>query len=110
MGFLRAWDPDGWQAFALQLVQLRHYPQNVQIVPDAVRGDAGIEFFSTDGCLYQCYAPEEVADVGKAASAMKEKARRDLNKLSTVQTPMRAVGLKSSTAARICGRSLAGSR
>jgi hypothetical protein len=75
MGFLRAWDPDGWQAFALQLVQLRHYPQNVQIVPDAVRGDAGIEFFSTDGCLYQCYAPEEVADVGKAASAMKEKAR-----------------------------------
>jgi hypothetical protein len=81
MGFLRAWDPDGWQTFALQLVQLRHNPQNVQIVPDAVRGDAGIEFFSTNGCLYQCYAPEEVTDVSKAASAMKEKARRDLNKL-----------------------------
>ena len=81
MGFRRAWDPDGWQTFALQLVQRRHKPQNVQIVPDTVSGDAGIEFFSTDGCLYQCYAPEEVTDVGKAASAMKSKGRRDLNKL-----------------------------
>jgi hypothetical protein len=85
MGFQRAWDPDGWQGFAFQLVQLRHKPQNVQIVPDAVRGDAGIEFFTTDGCLYQCYAPEEVTDVRKAASAMKEKGRRDLNKLVKFQ-------------------------
>jgi hypothetical protein len=77
----RAWDPDGWQVFALKLVQRRHGPQNVQIVPDRVRGDAGIEFFSTDGCLYQCYAPEEVSDTAKAASAMKAKASRDLQKL-----------------------------
>ena len=83
MSYRRAWDGDGWQAFALRLVQLRHKPQNVQIMPDTVRGDAGIEFFSTDGCLYQCYAPQEVSDVAKAASAMKEKARRDLRKLTT---------------------------
>jgi hypothetical protein len=83
MSYRRAWDGDAWQAFALRLVQLRHRPQNVQIVPDTVRGDAGIEFFSTDGCLYQCYAPQEVSDVAKAASAMKEKARRDLRKFIT---------------------------
>lgn len=77
----RAWDADGWQLFALKLVQRRHGPANVQIVPDRVRGDAGIEFFSTDGCLYQCYAPEEVSDTAKAASAMKAKASRDLQKL-----------------------------
>ena len=77
----RAWDADGWQLFALKLVQRRHGPQNVQIVPDRVRGDAGIEFFSTDGCLYQCYAPEEVSATAKAASAMKAKASRDLQKL-----------------------------
>jgi len=95
MGFRRAWDPDGWQTFALQLVQRRHKPQNVQIVPDAVSGDAGMEFFSTDGCIYQCYAPEEVTDVGKAASAMKEKSRRDLNKLvkfkDTIQNILQTV-------------------
>jgi len=81
MNFRRAWNGDAWQAYALQLVQIRHKPQNVQIVPDKVRGDAGIEFFTTDGCLYQCYAPEEVSDVAKAASAMKAKASRDLAKL-----------------------------
>jgi hypothetical protein len=83
MTLRRAWDGDSWQAYALQLVQLRHQPQNVQIVPDRVKGDAGVEFFSTNGCLYQCYAPEESADVAKASSAMKAKASRDLQKLST---------------------------
>ena len=56
--------------------------QNVQVVPDSVGGDAGLEFFTTSGCLYQCYAPEETSDVAKAASAMKAKAGRDLPKLA----------------------------
>src|SRR3981189_1107327 len=46
-----------------------------------VRGDAGLECFTTDGCLYQCYAPEEAFNVAKAASAMKAKGGRDLLKL-----------------------------
>jgi hypothetical protein len=77
----RNWKGDEWQEFALQLVQRRHGPENVQVVPDKVKGDAGLEFFTTCGCLYQCYAPEEVSDVAKAASAMKAKAGRDLPKL-----------------------------
>jgi hypothetical protein len=86
LNFRRAWDGDGWQSFALQLVQRRHGAQNVQPVPDRVRGDAGIEFFSTDGCLYQCYAPEEVGDTAKAASGMKAKGNRDLQKLIANQS------------------------
>ncbi|WP_162630084.1 hypothetical protein [Azospirillum ramasamyi] len=78
----REWQGDEWQEFALQLVQRRHGAENVQIVPDKVKGDAGLEFFTTCGCLYQCYAPEEVSDVKKAASAMKAKAGRDIPKLT----------------------------
>lgn len=77
----REWKGEEWQDFALQLVQRRHGAENVQRVPDTVKGDAGLEFFTTCGCLYQCYAPEEVSDVKKAASAMKAKAGRDLPKL-----------------------------
>lgn len=91
MGFRRAWKGDEWQAFALQLVQRRHGPENVQIVPDSVGGDAGLEFFTTNGCLYQCYAPEEVSDVKKAASAMKAKAGRDLPKLSKNKDKIEAI-------------------
>lgn len=82
MGHRRAWKGDEWQAFALQLVQRRHGAENVQIVPDTVGGDAGLEFFTTSGCLYQCYAPQETSDVAKAASAMKAKAAQDLPKLA----------------------------
>lgn len=82
MTYRREWKGVEWQEFALQLVQRRHGAENVQMVPDKVKGDAGLEFFTTCGCLYQCYAPEEASDVAKAASAMKAKASRDLKKLS----------------------------
>lgn len=79
--YRREWDGAEWETFSRRLVQLRHGAQNVQDVPSKVRGDAGIEFISTDGSVYQSYAPEETFDVKKAASAMKGKATRDLPKL-----------------------------
>jgi hypothetical protein len=81
MSLRRSWEGVEWQTYSLRLVQLRHGPSNIQIVPDNVQGDAGVEFFSMDGCCYQCYAPEEVVSVAKASSAMKAKGRRDLSKL-----------------------------
>lgn len=79
----RAWGGAEWQDYAFRLVQLRHGAVNVQRVPDKVRGDGGLEFFTTDGCLIQCYAPEETVDTAKASSRMKGKATRDLPKLHT---------------------------
>ncbi len=92
----RAWGGDEWQSFAYCLVQLRHGHENVQIVPDAVKGDAGIEFIFVGGTLYQCYAPEETSDTQKAALAMKSKARRDLPKLAKYKDKISALlcGLK----------------
>lgn len=89
--FQRNWDGKSWQRRALLLVQLRHGAQNVQIVPDKVRGDAGLEFFTTDGCLYQCYAPEEPGNTPKSTSAMKQKATRDLPKLRDNQATIGAI-------------------
>jgi hypothetical protein len=81
MAFPRQWDGTAWQEYSLRLAQVRHGAENVQQVPDKVRGDCGIEFFALNGCLYQCYAPEEVYDIQKAASGMKTKSLRDLKKL-----------------------------
>ncbi|MGA0613340.1 hypothetical protein [Paracoccus sp. KR1-242] len=96
--YQRAWDGAEWEEFALNLIRLRHGAANVQAVPARVQGDAGIECFTTDGCIYQCYAPEETGDVAKAASAMREKARRDLAKLSANATKIENIlcGLKIS--------------
>lgn len=77
----RVWDAGEWENFSRRLVQMRHGPENVQDVPSRVKGDAGIEFYTTDGCCYQSYAPQETVDTAKAASAMKQKATHDLPKL-----------------------------
>lgn len=83
--YRRAWDGAEWQSHARSLINLRHGAANVQPVPDHVRGDAGIECFTMDGCAYQCFAPEEVSDNKKASNAIKAKASRDLKKLETNQ-------------------------
>ena len=87
----RSWEGKEWEGFVHQLVQIRHGAQNVQRVPDRVRGDAGLEYFTMDGCLYQSYAPEETGDVPKAVSAMKSKASRDLKKLIKNQDTIKAL-------------------
>ncbi|MCK7612254.1 hypothetical protein [Roseibium sediminicola] len=83
--YRRDWEGKEWQRFSKQLVQVRHGAQNVQDVPDKVHGDAGLEFITTDGTCYQSYAPEEVSDIAKAASAMKNKGARDLRKLIKIK-------------------------
>lgn len=77
----RDWDGNEWEQFSLRLVRERHGAENVQPIPARVKGDLGIECITTNGCVYQSYAPEETGDTGKAASAMRAKANRDLNKL-----------------------------
>ena len=78
----RDWEAGEWQGHARRLVQRRHGAVNVQSVPDEVQGDCGIEFYTLDGTVYQCYAPEKPSAVQAAASAMKSKAGRDLGKLA----------------------------
>lgn len=69
-----------------------------------MKGDAGIEFIVLEGALYQCYAPEEVSDVKKAAVAQKAKAARDLNKLQKNTSTLSGLlsGLKVSRWILLC--------
>ena len=75
------WDPYEWQDFALQLVRERHSAERCQRVPDRDRGDLGIEVFTTDGCLYQCYAPDGDASVEQRRDRHRAKLSKDIGKL-----------------------------
>jgi len=75
------WDPKEWQNFALQLVRERHGAANVQRVPDEHRGDSGIEAYSFDGCLYQCYAPKFPLPIVERAKKIRAKLNTDVSKL-----------------------------
>jgi hypothetical protein len=63
---------DDWQKFVVRLLYVR-YGSNLIEVPDQHKGDHGIEAFTTDGCVYQCYAPD--GDVGPAILAERHKTK-----------------------------------
>jgi hypothetical protein len=49
---------DQWQDLCIRVLRQHHGGTNLIPVPDDDGGDAGLEAFSLDGCVYQCYAPE----------------------------------------------------
>lgn len=89
--FKREWQPKEWEAYSLRLAQVRHGAENVQSVPDLVVGDAGLEFFSTDGVAYQSYASQNADSTAKTTSGIKRKCRDDLKKLITNQSELKKV-------------------
>lgn len=78
---VQVWNPDDWEAFALNLLQLRHGPLNVQKIPATHKGDFGIDYYcTTDAVAYQCYAVQEPIDVATRADRQKSKITTDTRK------------------------------
>lgn len=78
---IRDWDPNEWQAHCSELLNV-HYGVRVQLFPDRVNGDGGLEaFVSDEGIAFQCYAPESPFGVADQTNKQKEKIRADTKKL-----------------------------
>ena len=77
------WSGDDWQNYIVQLLRIlyRDRPGMLQPVPSKSKGDLGIEAFSRDGCLFQCYAPEEPLSTNDRYEKQRNKLTTDLNKL-----------------------------
>jgi hypothetical protein len=78
---VRDWDPNEWQAYCIELLTV-HYGVRVQIFPDRVNGDGGLEAYVADeGIAFQCYAPESPFGVAEQTAKQKAKIRTDTKKL-----------------------------
>ena len=72
---------DEWQNWANQLLTCHYGPTDYQKVPDADRGDAGIEGFSlTHGHAYQAYGCEEPLAVAARYEKQRDKVTTDIGK------------------------------
>lgn len=77
---IRYWNGTDWQEH-VQLLLMRHYgPGEYSEVQDRDGGDFGIEGFSRDGCVYQCYAAEEPLSTKKLYENQRDKITSDINK------------------------------
>lgn len=75
-----SWVPEQWENYCKRLFAARH-GVSYQSVPDMVRGDWGIEGYTSDGTLYQCYAPEDSRSSQDLYEKQRSKITTDLAKL-----------------------------
>lgn len=73
--------PKAWEKFCSRMLRHHHGANNFWEVPDADQGDLGLEFFSIDGTIYQCYYPDKNADMAAYKKKVQKKIRDDLKKL-----------------------------
>lgn len=77
------WVGRDWQDYCISLLCLRYSGHDLQVVPDRHLGDLGIEAYSLDGCLYQCYAALEPLSVLALYENQRDKLTSDIGKLLT---------------------------
>lgn len=74
--------PKEWENYFKDIVRLHYKPANYCDVPDKHIGDFGIECFTLDGHVFQCYLPEQISDTKKLVEAQKGKIRDDIRKFT----------------------------
>lgn len=81
--FIEQLTPKEWEMFCARMLRYHYGANNFWEVPDEDRGDFGLEFFTIDGTLYQCYYPDKNADMSAYKKKVQDKIREDLKKLKT---------------------------
>ena len=83
--------PKEWEEFCAIMLRHHYNAKNFWVVPDEDRGDLGLEFFTVDGTLFQCYYPDMNIDMAGYKAKIKKKIREDLKKLKKNEAPIAAL-------------------
>lgn len=75
------YEPKQWQHFCEVMLRQHYGAPNFYPVPDQDSGDLGLEFFTVDGTLFQCYRPEPGVDMAQYRKKIQNKVNQDLKKL-----------------------------
>ncbi|WP_445661004.1 hypothetical protein [Acinetobacter sp. F16] len=74
-----------WEIFCERMMR-HHYTQPYfTSVPATDRGDCGLEFFTRDGSIFQCYFPDPKYSMSEYKKHVQTKIRTDLKKLKTYE-------------------------
>lgn len=76
-------DPKTWEAYFKSIIRMHYKPANYCDVPDEHGGDFGIECYTLNGYVFQCYRPEQSSDIEKLHKAQIKKISTDIKKFTT---------------------------
>ena len=82
-------DGDGWEDYCQQLLKLKYGGDGYQEVPDRFGGDLGIEGFTQNGLVFQCYCPEGEPTSTELYEGQRNKVTRDISKLLKNETELK---------------------
>ena len=72
---------DAWEDLCVQCYRLRYQNVHYTAIPAAQKGDAGIEGYTFDGVVHQCYCPEREYSDKDLYEHYRDKMTTDLEKL-----------------------------
>ncbi|MDA2738624.1 MULTISPECIES: hypothetical protein [Bacillus cereus group] len=74
-------DGDSWETFCQRCLKIRYKDGSYQSIPAHFGGDLGIEGYTRDGVVFQCYCPDENYDPKELYEHQRAKVTNDLKKL-----------------------------
>ncbi|EDE2676126.1 hypothetical protein GFI46_23145 [Salmonella enterica subsp. enterica] len=75
-------DPKAWESYFKSIIWLHYKPANCCDLPDSHGGDFGLECYTLNGHVFQCYLPEQSSDIDKLYKAQQKKIYNDIQKSS----------------------------
>ncbi|TCI51974.1 hypothetical protein EVJ24_12655 [Exiguobacterium sp. SH1S21] len=79
---------DSWEEHCQAFLKLRYEVNGYQEMTAHTNGDLGIEGFTRDGVVFQCYCPDEEYDSTKLFIHQRNKVTGDLKKLNKYKTQL----------------------
>lgn len=79
------YDWKAWEKFCERMLTFEFGHNNIFPVPDGDEGDLGIEFYTVDGTIYQCYCPDPSYSMKEYKSHIQDKITTDILKLEKYQ-------------------------
>lgn len=88
-------DGDSWEDICQSCYRIRYQNQHYTEIPAVQGGDGGIEGFTRNGIVNQCYYPERDYSDNELYNKQRDKMTKDINKLldSTYKTRLRELGV-----------------
>lgn len=84
--FIENMSPKKWEVFCEIMLRHHYGARNFWTVPDQDGGDLGLEFYTVDGTIFQCYYPDPGVEMKVYKQKIQKKIRGDLKKLKGNET------------------------
>ena len=84
---------NAWEELCVKCYRLRYQKEHYTAIPAVQGGDAGIEGFTQNGIVHQCYCPERVYSDNDLYAHQRDKLTADIEKLMANGDQLKRLGV-----------------